>query len=106
MNDMHHISPGDDGLDPNLLDLFDAAPTVDGNDEAFVRATLMRLEKARRRRLFLRLTLTATIVVLGAILSPYVAEATLTTMDWALASPVGCACVALIAWGITRRRFS
>ena len=103
----------DERLDPDLLQLFDAAPPVDA---AFVKATLVRLARARRARWFARLLLTATIVVSGALLAPFVAQATLTAMDWlvehlpqtgmALASPIGCVCAALIAWRIARRRFN
>jgi membrane protein DedA with SNARE-associated domain len=105
----------DEGLDPDLLQLFDAVPAVK-NDEAFVSALLVGLEKARRTRFFLRMAVTASIVVGGAVLAPYVAQGTLTTMDWlverlpetgmALASPLGCGCAALIAWRIARRRFN
>ncbi len=112
---MNDISPQDEGLDPNLLRLFDAAPAVSANDEAFVNVTLAKLKKVRRTHLFLRLALTVIIVAMGAILAPYVAEATLTTVDWlmgylpetgmALASPIGCVCAALIAWRIARRQF-
>lgn len=112
---MNDVSPENEGLDPELLHLFDSATPVDTNDEAFVRVMLARIGAARRARWFLRLALTAIIVVVGAILAPYVAEATLTTVDWlvehlpeagmALVSPIGCVCAALIAWRIARRRF-
>jgi hypothetical protein len=105
----------DDRIDPGLLQLFDEAASVETNSEAFVPATMARLEKLRRARLYWRWAVTAIIVVSGALLAPYVAEATLTSMDWlvehlpetgaALASPIGCVCAALIAWRIARHRF-
>jgi len=114
---MNDISPEgeDEGLDRNLLRLFDSASPAARDDEAFVSITLARLKRVQRTRLVLRLALTVIIVATGAILAPYVARATLTIMDWwleylpetgmALASPIGCVCAALIAWRIARRRF-
>jgi hypothetical protein len=107
----------DEGLDPGLVRLFDAAGAVETHNEAaFVSELLVELEKARRARLLVRLVVTTIIVITGAILAPYVARTTLTVMEWlvaslpqtgmALASPVGCVCAALIAWRIAHRRFS
>lgn len=110
--------PDDEGLDPSLLHLFDAAAAAADatRDEAFVSTMLMRLEKARRARFIARLIVTAIIMTSAAVLAPYVARVTLNVMDWlvqslpetgmALASPIGCVCAALIAWRIARRRFS
>jgi TRAP-type C4-dicarboxylate transport system permease small subunit len=106
----------DEGLDPDLLQLFDEASTVNMNDAAFLSATLVRLKKARRARFYLRVVFTAIVMASAAVLAPYVAQATMTSMDWlvehlpqtgmALASPIGCACAALIAWRSARRRFN
>ena len=106
MNGISH-EPESDGLDPSLIELFDAAAAVGTNDEAFVRATLLELAKARRTRLAVRLIVTALIVAGAAVLAPYVARVTLTALDSAmdsLTSPIGCGCAALIAWRIARRR--
>jgi peptidoglycan/LPS O-acetylase OafA/YrhL len=95
------------GLDPDLVRLFDEAPAVDRHDEAFVGAMLVKLHRARRRRLLARLLATSAIVVLGALLAPYVAQATLTVAGWVtLYYPVGYTCAALIAWRIARRQFN
>jgi len=93
------------GLDPDLLRLFDEA-SVDTHDEAFVAAMLGRLQRARRARLLMRLILTAAIIVVGALVAPYVAQATLTVMGSFALYPAGCACAALIAWRSARRRFN
>ena len=92
----------DDRLDPELLRLFEEAPTPP--EGTFVAATIARLESARRARLVRRLIGTVIVMVLAAAIAPYVAQITLTT----LASPIGygCVCAALIAWRIARRRFS
>jgi hypothetical protein len=110
MNDM----PRDDGLarepsglDPELLQLFDRASSVSTEDEAFVRVVLVKLRRARRGGLIARLITTTAIIVAGAPLAPYVAQATLTIADWVtLYYPVGCVCAALIAWRIARRGFN
>lgn len=93
----------DDGLDSELLRLFDAAsPPLE--DTTFVAATVRRLEKARRARLIRRLIGTLIIMVAAAVIAPYVAQVTLTT----LTSPIGtgCVCAALFAWRIARRQFN
>ena len=105
MNGISREPPEEEGLDPALIGLFDAAAAVGTHDEAFVSATLLNLEKARRRRFFVRLIVTAMIVTGAAVLAPYVAQVTLTAMD-SLVSPIGCVCAALIAWRTARRRFS
>ena len=109
MNDISRddgLAHGPSGLDPELLELFDQAPSVGTADEAFVGAMLVKLHRARRRRLLARVFLTTMIIVLGALVAPYVAQATLTIADWVtLYYPAGCACAVLIAWRIARRRF-
>lgn len=107
MNDISRdgLAHGAPGLDPELLELFDQAPSVGTDDEAFVRTLLVKLHRARRRRLLARVLLTTLIIVLGALIAPYAAQATLTIADWVtLYYPVGCACAVLIAWRTARRR--
>ncbi len=95
------------GLDPELLQLFDQTSSAGADDEAFIRAMLVRLHRARRRRLLARVLLTTSIIAAGAILAPYVAQATLTVADWVtLYYPVGYVCAALLAWRIARRQFN
>ena len=104
----------DAGLDPDLLRLFAEAPTPP--EGTFVAATIAKLESARRARLIPRLAGTIVILVVAAIVAPYVAQQTLIAMDWltdrlpetgaALASPIGCVCAAVIAWRIARRQFN
>lgn len=96
---------GPAGLDPDLVRLFDEAPAhessgprVETHDEAFVTAVLTRLQRARRRRLLARSIPIALIIVLGAVLAPHVAKATLTVMGSPAIYPLGCLCAALIAW--------
>jgi len=107
----------DDGLDPELLCLFDEAeaPPEEG---IFVTATIARLEKARRTAFLGKLAATLVVMVLGAAIAPYVARTTLTAMGWlldqlsqagvgvALVFPIGCVCAALLAWRIARRRLN
>lgn len=98
---------GPSGLDPELLQLFEQAPTAGTNDEAFVRAILVQVHRARRGRLLAQGLATAMIIVSGALLAPYVAQATLTIADsMTLYYPVACVCAVLIAWRIARRRFN
>ena len=115
MNDISRDEgPADEpfGIDPDLLQRFDEAlahgssgPPIDTHDEAFVGAVLARLNRARRARLLARSVFTGVIIVLGAFLAPYVAQATLTVMGSVALYPVGCGCAALIAWRSARRRF-
>jgi|KBSMisStaDraftv2_1062788.scaffolds.fasta_scaffold113045_2 CHASE2 domain-containing sensor protein len=110
---MSHMSSNDRspgapaGLDPELLELFDQAPLVATDDEAFVGVMLTRLRHARRRSLLARLITTLAIIVSGALLAPYVAQATLIIAGWVtLYSPLAGLCTALIAWRIARRRLN
>ena len=93
------------GLDPELLQLFDdGSPSVNTHDEAFVAAIMPKLRRARRRRLVARLIVTTVIVVLGALLAPYAAQATLAVAGGVtLYYPVGCVCAVLVAWRTARR---
>ncbi|HEY6925079.1 MAG TPA: hypothetical protein VI653_16510, partial [Steroidobacteraceae bacterium] len=94
MNDISRDDPlahGPSGLDPELLQLFDQAPSVTPNDEAFVGTLLVRVRRARRGRLLARLFATMAIIVSGAFLAPYVAQATLMIADrMTVYSPVVC----------------
>lgn len=100
---MNDLSP----LDPELLQLFDEAPSAGTDDAAFVGAMLMKLQRARRRRLLARVFVNTVIIAVGALLAPYVAQATLSVANWmTLYYPVVCVCAALIAWRIARRRFN
>jgi len=119
MNGFSRINPdeprGDDGLDPHLLRLFDSVPPYE-NEGAFVATTIAGLERARRAQLIRRLIGIIIIMLVAAIIAPYVARLTLAAMDWftghlpqtgvALASPIGCVCAALLAWRIARRQFN
>jgi len=98
-----------DGLDPDLIQLFDAA-NAPPHAEAFVSAMLTKLAAARRARLIRRCISIAVVMVLGALLAPYVAQATVTTAGWvaerlstAVLAIASCACATLIAWRTARR---
>lgn len=121
MNGISRIDPHepeDAGLDPELLQLFDAtgAQSASPHEAAFVAALISKLERARRAQLIRRLIRTIIIMAAAALIAPYVAQLTLTAMDWltehlpqtgvALASPVGCIGAAFIAWRIARRQYS
>jgi hypothetical protein len=109
---MNGMSDGPEGLDPELTRMFDAARAPLA-EEAFVRATLLELRKARRAWLARRSAILAIALVLSAWVAPYVAQATLLAAGWlserlpgaglALVSPLGCVCAALIAWRVARR---
>lgn len=110
MNGHHPRDP--EGLDPELLQLFDAASQhtpLTAPDE-FIAATLMQMRLGARARLIRRCVALAVIMTLGAILAPFIAATTLDTLGWmadhlpvagmALLAPLGCACAALLAWRI------
>jgi hypothetical protein len=102
--------PDDGGLDPNLTVMFDDADAPPHAD-AFVSATLAKLERSRRRSLLSRCAAALAVMLVGALLAPYVAQLTLVIASWitkqlpattlAIAS---CACAALLAWRIARRQ--
>jgi hypothetical protein len=112
---MNPDSEPDDELDPALLGLFDRAPSPP-DAAAFVNGTLRKLETARRARLIRQCATLLIVLLASAFLAPYAARATLMAASWfadwlpaagvALLSPIGWICVALVAWRITRRRFS
>jgi hypothetical protein len=100
----------EEGLDPELMQLFDAANAVKG--DAFVTSVLSSMQRARRLRLLRQITGLAVIMVLGAFVAPDVAQQTLLAAGWftnelpatgtALFSPIGCVCAAFIGWRIAR----
>lgn len=107
----------DEGLDPELIQLFDAAkaPTAVGAPiagDAFIAAVLLSMQRTRRLRLIRQVAGLAIILISSAFLAPYVAQQTLLVADWftnqlpatgtALVSPIGCVCAALLAWRIAR----
>ncbi len=106
------FEPGGSGLDPRLIQLFEAADTP-RDPEAFVGAMLEKLRTARRKRFFQRCLTIVIFMSVGALLAPFVAQATLIAASWlaerlpdtvlALAS---CVCAALLAWRIARRQLS
>jgi hypothetical protein len=100
--------PDDGRLDPYLTRLFDEADAP-AHADAFVRATLEKLARARRRRLIARCASVATLMLAGALLAPSVAQVTLIVTSWlaeqlpATVLALGsCACAALLAWRIAR----
>ncbi|MDB6008511.1 MAG: hypothetical protein JWL65_761 [Gammaproteobacteria bacterium] len=102
----------DEGLDPALIQLFDAANTQAAARDAFVASVLLSMQRTRRLRLIRQLGGLAIILISSAFLAPYVAQQTLLVADWftnqlpatgmALVSPIGSVCAALLAWRIAR----
>jgi len=109
----------DDGLDLELLQLFDAAATTlpsaavrASSGEDFVNALLLRIQHARRLRVLWQVIGVAAVLVPGAFLAPYMARQTLLAAGWftdglpatgtALVSPIGLLCAAVVAWRVTR----
>ena len=96
------------GLDPDLLRVFEEAPgyTQLGNTEAFLAATMSRVQRETKMRLIRRIALAAVLLTAGAIAAPYVANLTLAAAGIASISPLACAYAALIAWRIAHRAYS
>jgi hypothetical protein len=118
----------DDGLDPGLIQLFDAAQTqaaahappagagvsapVAKTGDAFVASVLLSMQRTRRLRLIRQIAGLAIVLISTAFLAPYVAQQTLLAADWftnqlpatgtVLLSPIGCVCAALLAWRVAR----
>jgi peptidoglycan/LPS O-acetylase OafA/YrhL len=102
----------DEGLDPELLQLFDSAKTPAGAADAFAASVLVRMQQTRRLRLIRQLAGLAIMLIAGAFLAPYVAQQTLFVADWfteelpatgiALVSPIGGICATFLAWRIAR----
>ena len=109
----HSDDDHDEGLDPDLTQLFDTsitAATLTG--EAFVSSVLQKMQRARRLRLMRQVASVTLIMVIGAFLAPYAAQGTLFVASWltespqgtgtAFVAPIGYVCASLIAWGIAR----
>jgi hypothetical protein len=109
----HSDDDHDEGLDPDLTQLFDTSitpATVTG--EAFVSSVLLKMQRARRLRLMRQVASVTLIMVIGAFLAPYAAQGTLLVAGWltespqgtgtAFVAPIGYVCASLIAWGIAR----
>jgi hypothetical protein len=102
----------DEGLDPELIQLFDTTKTQAAAQDAFVASVLLSMQRTRRLRLIRQIAGLAIILIASAFLAPYVAQQTLFVADWftnqlpatgvALVSPIGCVCAALLAWRIAR----
>ena len=117
----------EEGLDPELLQLFEAAetpassPSADrrarapraATGDAFVSSVLASMQGTRRLQLARRIAGLTVILTGGAFLAPYAAQQTLLAAGWftnqlsatgsALLSPIGCVGAALLAWRMTRR---
>ena len=110
------LGPDDDGLDPELIGLFDEARQP-LSAETFVAVVFDNMRKARRRRMVSRAIGIAIVLGAGAWAAPYAAEQTLRIAGWvteglpenvgeiAFASPLGWLCAALVTWRILRHRF-
>ena len=102
----------DEGLDPELIQLFDAAKTQAAAGDAFLTTVLLSMQRTRRLRVMRQLAGLAIILTSSAFVAPYVARQTLLVADWftnqlpatgmALVSPIGSVCAALLAWRIAR----
>lgn len=102
----------DDGLDPELRQLFDSAAAPEpGGGAAFVSSLLLKMQHGRRRRLVRQAAGVIVVMVGSAFLAPYVAQQTLGVAGWlaerlpatdvAVVSPISCV-LALVAWRMTR----
>lgn len=108
----NNSEPDDEGLDPAILRLFDEAPRPAERD-GFIAATMLEMQAARRARFLRRCTTVAALLLVGALLAPYAARATLMvassfaewlpTASLVLFSPIAWGCATLIAWRIARR---
>jgi hypothetical protein len=111
---------GADGLDPELIELFDTAATTSASGapdaasrEEFVRSLLLKMQQARRLRLFWQICGIATILLTSAFLAPRVAQQTLLVAGWltdrqpgpatSFVWPLGYLCLSLFIWRMARR---
>jgi hypothetical protein len=102
----------DEGLDPELIQLFDAAKAPAAVGAPFVASVLLSMQRTRRLRLIRQVAGLAIVLISSAFLAPYVAQQTLFVAAWftnqlpatgmALVSPIGSVCAALLAWRIAR----
>jgi hypothetical protein len=101
-------------LDPELTRLFDEHAHTTPDRDAFVSDTLRKIERFQRAQMLRRSLTLALIMLLSALVAPYVAEATLLGADWVverwpaagvtLIVPVVCLCAALVAWRMAHRQ--
>lgn len=111
---------GADGLDPELLQLFDQAATTPPSTtpgavstEAFTSSLLLKMQRARRLRLLGQIAGVATTLLVGAFLAPQVAQQTLLIAAWltdrqsepttTFIWPLAYMCTSLVIWRIGRR---
>jgi hypothetical protein len=115
-----HSEEDADGLDPELMELFDTAATTPpsgapdaASKEEFVRSLLLKMQQARRLRLFWQICGIATILLTSAFLAPRVAQQTLLVASWltdrqpgpatSFVWPLGYLCLSLFIWRMARR---
>jgi hypothetical protein len=109
----HSDDDHDEGLDPDLTQLFDTSITPEPvTGKAFVSSVMLKMQRARRVRLVRQVASVTLIMVIGAFLAPYVAQGTLLVAGWltesrqgtgtAFVAPIGYVCASLIAWGVAR----
>jgi hypothetical protein len=111
---------GDDGLDPELMELFDTAAATPplgapqaASSAEFVRSVLLKMQQARRLRLFWQISGLTTVMLVSAFLAPRVAQQTLLVADWLTDRQTGPAtsivwllgymCLSLFIWRLARR---
>jgi hypothetical protein len=123
MNGKFPTPSDDDGLDPELVQLFEAtakreaaapgaAATGTATSTAFVNSLLAKIQQERRLRLLRQMAGLAATLAIGAFLAPQVAQQTLSAAGWfterlpatggAFVAPLGYLCASLIAWRIAR----
>ena len=111
---------GADGLDPELMGLFDTAAATPplgapeaASSEEFMLSVLLKMQQARRLRLFWQISGLTTIMLVSALLAPRVAQQTLLVADWlterqtgpatSIVWPLGYMCLSLFLWRLARR---
>jgi hypothetical protein len=105
---------GPNGLDPELLQLFESTARHEAAvPGVFVNSLMLKIQQDRRLHLTRQAAGITAIMVGSAFLAPYVAHQTLTVTGWfadglpatgtALVSPIGLLCAALVTWGVARR---
>jgi hypothetical protein len=111
---------GDDGLEPELMELFDTAAATPplgapqaASSAEFVRSVLLKMQQARRLRLFWQISGLTTVMLVSAFLAPRVAQQTLLAADWLTDRQTGPAtsivwllgymCLSLFIWRLARR---
>ena len=111
---------GADGLDPELMGLFDTAAATPplgapeaASSEEFMLSVLLKMQQARRLRLFWQISGLTTIMLVSAFLAPRVAQQTLLVAGWlterqpgpatSIVWPLGYMCLSLFLWRLARR---